>query len=80
MANPQAIWQLSKDFFKRNNPIDAVVANVANGLNELVTFNSKMKLLRYKFMLARQQLQRMEDSLNQTNPYNVRGFKIDKNY
>lgn len=80
MASPQLIWQLSKDYFKRNNPVDVIVGSIAGGLNELVTFNSKMKLLKYKFMLARQQLDRMEASLNETNPYNVRGYKIDKNY
>lgn len=80
MANPQVIWQISKDFFKRNNPLEAIIMNIVNAFNDLLTFNSKMKLLRYKFMLARQQLQSMEDSLGSDNPYNIRGNRIDKNY
>lgn len=80
MANPQMIWQFSVNFFKRNNPVDVLVGNVVYAVNELLTFSSKMKLLRYKFMLARQQLTRMEESLSQDSPYNIRGHKIDKIY
>jgi hypothetical protein len=80
MANPQMIWQFSVNFFKRNNPVDVLVGNFVYAVNELLTFSSKMKLLRYKFMLARQQLTRMEESLSQDSPYNIRGHKIDKIY
>ncbi|MBY0403421.1 MAG: hypothetical protein K2X66_05950 [Cyanobacteria bacterium] len=80
MASPQMIWQLSKDFFKRNNPVEVIAGAFINGFNDLLTFNSKMKLLRYKFMLARQQLQVLEDNISQDSPYNIRGYKIDKNY
>lgn len=80
MANPQMILQMSINFFKRNNPVEVLFASLAQSANEVVTFSSKMKLLKYKFMIARQQLQRMEDNLSQDSPYNVKGYKIDKIY
>ena len=80
MANPQVVWHLSKDFFRRNNPIDVLVVKISQGIHDLLTFNSKMKLLKYKFMLAQQQLQAMEQNLNQSGPYDLKGHRINKAY
>lgn len=79
MANPQVVWHLSKDFFRRNNPVETLVSNITQKVNDLLTFNSKMKLLKYKFMLAQQQLNRMEENLNEATPY-VKGHRIDRAY
>jgi hypothetical protein len=79
-TNPQMIMNLSKDFFRRNNPVDAMVRTITETVLNIVTFNSKMKLLKYKFMLAQQQMQLMESNLHQGSQFNIKGVKIDKIY
>ena len=77
MASPQLILELSKGFFVRNNPIRDAINSIAGTLQNLLTFKSKMRLLKYKFMLAQQQLNTMEEhiTLAATEP---RGSRIDR--
>ena len=77
MASPQLILELSKGFFVRNNPLRDAVGAIASTLQNLLTFKSKMRLLKYKFMLAQQQLSTMEEhiTLAATEP---RGSRIDR--
>jgi hypothetical protein len=77
MASPQLILELSKGFFHRNNPIDTLVTAVVGGIQNLVTYKSKMKLLKYKFMLAKQQMDIMESHIV-NNAVEPRGGKIDR--
>ncbi len=77
MANPQLIWQLSKGFWSRNNPVDTLCRSIFEFCHNAITFRSKMKLLRYKFMLARQQLQAMEEHVT-ANPYEHVGNSFDR--
>ncbi|MBY0450271.1 MAG: hypothetical protein K2X01_06570 [Cyanobacteria bacterium] len=80
MSSPAVIWQLSKDYFKRNNPIETLAKTMFETAYNLITFNSKMKLLKYKFMLAQQQLNNMEQFVGQ-NPYQVsKGSRFDRAY
>lgn len=76
-TSPQVLWQLSKGFFKRNNPVDTLFKTMLESIHNLMTFNSKMKLVKYKFHLAQQQLNSMEQHLND-NPFEVRGNKLDR--
>ncbi len=77
MASPQIIWQLSKGFFQRHNPLEIAMRSTFETIHNLLTFQSKIKLLKYKFMLAQQQLNEMEDHVS-NNPYEVRGDKLDR--
>lgn len=77
MASPQLILELSKGFFHRNNPIDVIVSNVVGGVQSLVTYKSKMKLLKYKFMLAQQQMSIMEQHIVD-NALEPQGTKLDR--
>ncbi|MFN8615345.1 MAG: hypothetical protein U0003_05495 [Vampirovibrionales bacterium] len=77
MASPQLVLELSKGFFARNNPLRDVMLAVTNTVHNLITFRSKMRLLKYKFMLAQQQLSTMEEHLSlASDPY--RGHKMDR--
>ncbi len=76
-TSPQVIWNLSKGFFKRNNPVDTMLKGMLESIHNLMTFNSKMKLLKYKFMLAQQQLNNMESHLDD-NPFEIKGNRIDR--
>jgi hypothetical protein len=70
----------SQAFFSRNNPLDAIVKSITEGIDTLLNFNSKMKLIRYKFMLAQQQMNNMEHFVTEGSPYEVKGHKIDRAY
>ncbi len=63
MASPQLILELSKGFFNRNNPVQGVVANITQAVHSVLTYKSKMRLLKYKFMLAQQQMSEMEEHI-----------------
>lgn len=78
--NTQVILQLSAGYFQRNNPLETLLKSVVGAINNILTFNSKMKLLRYKFSLAQEQLHKMESHVQHTNPYDVRGGKINRAY
>ena len=80
MANPQVWIQLSANFFKRNNPIQGAMMAMLQGVYTLATFQSRRKLLTYNFYLAQQKLGRMEEVLNDCNPYGSQGVKINKIY
>lgn len=80
MASPQLVWQLSKDFFRRNNPLDMGLSNLTRIIHNLITFNSQMKLLKFRFLLYQQQLQSMEHHLHDGSPYQVQGQRLNKSY
>ena len=46
----------------------------------LITFQSRRKLLKYRFLLEMQKLERIEHTLNEFNPYDYRGNKMNRNY
>lgn len=77
MASPQLILELSKGFFHRNNPVRSVINSTYTTVYNMLTFKSKMKLLKYKFMLAQQQLQKMEEHIDAGN-VEPHGYKIDR--
>lgn len=77
MADPQVILEISKGFFRRNNPMDTLVQSITEALDTVLNHQSRVRLMKYKFMLAQQQLQHMENHVQQ-NPYDVRGVKIDR--
>lgn len=80
MANPQMLIALSRSFFQRNNPLESLAMNVVQGIYNIVTLKSRMKLLKYRYMLEAQKLERIEHTLNQFNPYEVQGSKMNRTY
>lgn len=80
MANPQMYLHLAKSFFQRNNPVEALVMNVIQSVYNLVTLHSRMKLLKYRFMLETQKLSRIEQTLNEFDPLEDQGSKMDRTY
>jgi hypothetical protein len=80
MASPQMYVALAKSFFQRNNPVEAIAMGIIQGIYNLVTLQSRMKLLKYRYMLEAQKLERIENTLNQFNPYEVQGNKMNRTY
>lgn len=80
MASPQLYLTLAKGFFQRNNPIEAVAMSVVQTVYDLITLNSRMKLLKYRYLLETQKLERIEHTLNQFNPYEAKGGKMHRTF
>lgn len=80
MASPQMYLSLAKSFFQRNNPVEAVAMNIVQTIYNLVTFESRRKLLKYRKMLEVQKLERIERTLNEFNPYDHVGNKMNRTY
>lgn len=80
MASPKTYIEFSINFFRRNNPVEAVTMGVIQTVYNLVTYNSRMKLLKYRFMLEQQKLARIENTLSSFNPYEHTGAKMDRRY
>ncbi len=80
MASPQLYLTLASNFFKRNNPIETIAMSVMTGLYNLITYQSRMKLLKYRFMLEMQKLERIENTLNGFNPYEHQGNRMNRHY
>jgi hypothetical protein len=80
MASPQVYITLAKNFFQRNNPLEAVAMNVIQTVYNLVTLNSRLKLLKYRYMLETQKLERIETTLTQSSVYELKGHKMNRTY
>ena len=80
MATPQMYFAMAKNFFKRNNPVEIAVLNLMTGIYNLITYRSRMKLIKYRYMLEMQKLERIEQTLNGFNPYDYRGNKMNRTY
>lgn len=80
MGNAQMYFSLARNYFKRNNPIEAVALGMVQQIYGLLTLNSRMKLLKYRRMLELQKLDRIERTLNEFNPYEHTGKKINRTY
>jgi hypothetical protein len=80
MTTPQMYFSLAANFLRRNNPIEAMAMGLMTNIYNLITFQSRRKLLKYRYMLEMQKLERIEHTLNEFNPYDYRGSKMNRNY
>ncbi|WP_303673497.1 hypothetical protein [Vampirovibrio chlorellavorus] len=80
MASPQLYLTLAKNFFQRNNPVETLIMGTIQGIYNLVTLKSRMKLLKYRYMLETQKLERIEKTLNEFNPYENLGAKMHRTF
>lgn len=79
MANADVFLTLSKNFFVRNNPISLVFLQIEQGFDFIVNFNSNVKLVKFRFMLYRQQLESIERNL-QAGATAPKGSAMDRLY
>lgn len=79
-TDAQMIIELSKNFFRRNNPVETWVKFITEQTQNLLTFKSKMKLLSYKHSLASEQLRKMESYVSSGSAYQNRGNRLDRAY
>lgn len=53
-------------FFKRNKPIEMIMMQSLNAIYFLVTLQTRMKLNKYKYLLAVEKLEKMQQSLSES--------------
>jgi hypothetical protein len=80
MVNPAIYFSLTKNFFARNNVIEAIALNVIKSVYDLVTLRSRMKLLKYRYMLETGKLERIEQTLSHASVYDMAGSKMNRSY
>jgi len=80
ITSAQTYFSLAASFLQRNNPIETMAMNMMTTIYNLITYRSRMKLLKYRYMLEMQKLERIEQTLNAANPHDYRGNKMNRNY
>lgn len=78
-ADMQLVLQLTQTFFQRNNPVVAIMQSVTQGVDFLVNFQSHQKLMKYRFMLYKQQMSSLENNLS-AGAQAPRGDRMDRLY
>jgi hypothetical protein len=76
----QMYFSLVMGFFKRNNLLESFVMQVLQAIYNLVTLSSRLKILKYRFMLETQKLQRVEQTLSAFETMEIQGQKINRRY
>ncbi len=59
-ASPAAFINNFNGFLKRNNPVEAIALGMAQTLYNLVTFRSRMKLYKFKYLMELEKLEKMQ--------------------
>jgi|GEM_PF-2527078 len=80
ITSAQTFISMTASFLQRNNPIETMAMNMMTTIYNLITYRSRMKLLKYRYMLEMQKLERIEQTLNAANPHDYRGNKMNRNY
>lgn len=79
MANPQVLLQMTQNFLQRNNPLFAMIAQLTQAVDFVLNFQSQAKLMKFRFMLYKQQMQSIESNLR-AGAVAPHGTKVDRRY
>ena len=88
MSSPQALApsriqsQLNYlvGFFKRNNPLEAILSSIFRTIYQVLTFQSHKKLLTYKIMLEYKKMEKLHQRISEGDMYAEQGSKFMKIY
>ena len=72
--------QLLMNFLKRNNPVEAVFLQVANTVYYVVTFQSRVKIQKYKLLLEVEKLEKMQKSMTENPVYQAKTTVMNRFY
>ena len=59
----------ARSFFKRNNPIKALIASLLSSLKDMLTIRQKLKLAKYRVNYHQHQLHKMESLIAESNEH-----------
>ncbi|MFM7389767.1 MAG: hypothetical protein ACKO34_03975 [Vampirovibrionales bacterium] len=79
LNNPQDILFSLQSFFRRNNPIEASIAQIQSAIQFVLDLPSHKKLLKFRSLLYMEQLQSIERNLK-NGEVSPKGDKVDRFY
>ena len=59
----------AQSFFRRNNPIKALVVSLLSSLKDMLTIRQKLKLAKYRLNYHQHQLHKMESLIAESNEH-----------
>ena len=59
----------ARSFFKRKNPIKALIASLVRSLKEMLTIRQKLKMAKYRVNYHKHQLYKMENLIAESNEH-----------
>lgn len=78
--NPTMYFNYALQMMRQVNPVLEIWTRIQSIAQVLMTYNSSVKLNKFRHNLYMQQLYRMESFISQGSPYNVRGTKMDRRF
>ncbi|MEB3287217.1 MAG: hypothetical protein VKJ04_06910 [Vampirovibrionales bacterium] len=63
LAHPTIFFSRLGDFLKRNNPLIMILFSIVQSIYLLVTWQSRVKIMKYKLLLEVERLERMQNAL-----------------
>ena len=80
MAHPQVFLNQTIDFFKRHNPLVMVAFSIVQTIYFVVTWQSRVKIMKYKLLLEVERLERMQQALYTDPVYQSQVGKMNRVY
>ena len=69
----------ARSFFKRKNPIKALIASLVTSLKEMLTIRQKLKMAKYRVNYHKHQLYKMENLIAESNEHTfLRGKNLNE--
>jgi len=69
----------TKNYFIRNNPIQAVFIQIVTGVKEFLTVKKKLKMAQYRLNYHKHQLNKMEQLIAENSQHNfLKGAHLDQ--
>ena len=59
----------ARSFFKRNNPIKALLVSLISSLKDMLTIRQKLKMAKYRVNYHKHQLYKMESLIAESNEH-----------
>ena len=59
----------ARSFFKRKNPIKALIVSLLSSLKEMLTIRQKLKMAKYRVNYHKHQLYKMENLIAESNEH-----------
>ena len=59
----------ARSFFKRKNPIKALIASLLSSLKDMLTIRPKLKMAKYRVSYHQHQLHKMESLIAESNEH-----------
>ncbi|MCA9788840.1 MAG: hypothetical protein KC476_02135 [Cyanobacteria bacterium HKST-UBA06] len=79
-SKPVLFLQMVMQAFERNNPGLEFVGRIMELVQFYTNYTSNQKLHRFRHMMYRQQMNRMEEFVSERTIYHYRGNKMDRKF